>query len=140
MPRFPYLVLALTLVAAGCDRPNDAEEARKLAGRALRGVLSYPQSTLVNVSAGQEAAEVVLSSPAAVPDIAAWYRRALPLNGWELKSDQAGRDGNVTMYAEHGDRPLWITLRPNVGGPGTTYTLIGALVPGDSTKPADSVR
>jgi hypothetical protein len=38
------------------------------------------------------------------------------------------------MYAEHGQRPLWVTVRPNVGGPGSTYTMIGAIVAGDSIK------
>jgi hypothetical protein len=39
----------------------------------------------------------------------------------------------MTLYAQKGDRPLWITFRPNVGGPGTTYTMIGE-IPVDSTK------
>jgi hypothetical protein len=128
------LALPLPLLAAGCDRERDTEQARALAARALRGVLAYPQSTLVSVSAGSDAAELAFSSPAAVADVAQWYRRALTLNGWEMKSDQTGRDGTVAMYAVQGTRPLWLTLRPNGGGPGSTYTLVGAIVAGDSIK------
>ena len=132
------LLLALALLSTACDRSGNDAEARALAGRALRGVLAYPKSVLVTVSAGDEAAQIVLSSPSDVAEVAGWYRQALPLNGWDVKSDEAGRDGTVTMYAEKQTRPLWITLRRNVGGPGTTYTLIGAFAT-DSTK-ADSVK
>jgi len=134
MRRSIPLFLALTLVAAGCDRERDTEQARALAARALRGVLAYPQSTLVSLSAGSDAAELAFSSPAAVADVAQWYRRALAANGWELKTDQVGRDGSVSMYAVQGTRPLWLTMRPNVGGPGSTYTMIGAIIEGDSIK------
>jgi hypothetical protein len=136
MRRSIPLLLALALLAAGCDRGGErnAEQDRALAGRALRGVLAYPQSSLVSLSAGTEAAELAFSSPAAVAEVAQWYRQALPLNGWELRSDQTGRDGTVSMYAEQGSRPLWLTLRPNVGGPGTSYTMVGAVVEPDSAK------
>jgi hypothetical protein len=72
-----------------------------------------------------------------VDTVAAWYHRMLPLNGWELQSDAKAPDGTVSLFAQKGDKPLWITLRPNAGGPGTTYTLIGAAV--DSAK-TDTVK
>ena len=134
MRRVIPLVLALTLLAAGCDRDREANEARAVAARALRGVLAYPQSTLVSLSAGSDAAELAFSSPAAVADVAQWYRRALAVNGWELKTDQVGQDGSISMYAMQGKRPLWLAMRPNTGGPGSTYTMIGAIVEGDSIK------
>ena len=46
-------------------------------------------------------------------------------------------DGTVSIYAQKGTKPLWISLKPSVAAPGTTYTMIGATV--DSTK-ADSGR
>lgn len=134
MRRSMPLLLALTLVAAGCDRERDAQQDRALAARALRGVLAYPQSTLVSLSAGSDAAELAFSSPATVADVAQWYRRALAANGWELKTDQVGQDGSISMYAEQGKRPLWLTMRPNTGAPGSTYAMIGAIVEGDSIK------
>jgi hypothetical protein len=133
MPRAFPLLLAIALLAA-CERPGNPDEARAFAARALRGTLAYPQSSVVSVSAGDEAAELVLSSPDSVAAVAAWYRRALPLNGWEVKRDVRDRSGTVTIYAEQGPRPLWVTLRPNVGGAGTTYTMVGAVVPADSTR------
>ena len=40
----------------------------------------------------------------------------------------------VCQYAEKHKRPLWLTLRANVGGAGTTYTLMGAVIEPDSAK------
>lgn len=124
----------LALLATGCNRERSTADARALAARALRGALAYPQSTLVNLSTGTDAAELTFTSAAAAADVAQWYRRALAANGWEVKSDQTGRDGAIAMYAEQGQRPLWLTVKPNVGGPGSTYTMIGAIVAGDSIK------
>jgi len=124
--------LALTLVAVGCDRDRNAAEERALAARALKGALAYPGSAIVSISVGSDAAQVDLSTGAAVETVADWYRRALRLNGWEIHSDAADASGAVTIYAAKGKRPVWITLRPNVGGAGTTYTVIGA-------SPADSM-
>jgi len=92
------------------------------------------------VSAGTDAAEVQLSSPVPVDRVAAWYREALPLNGWELKNEGKDKDGGVTIYAEKEGRPLWLTLRPNVGGAGTTYTLIGAIVDSTATPQVPPAR
>jgi len=129
MRRYSLLVLAAASLGA-CDRPKEPD-ARQLAARALRGTLAYPASSIISVAAGTDAAEVTLSSPAPVAQVATWYRQALPLNGWELKNEGQTKDGAVTIYAEKEGRPLWLTLRPNVGGAGTSYTLIGAI--GDST-------
>jgi hypothetical protein len=134
MRRSIPLLLALALLAAGCDRERNTAQDRALAARALRGVLAYPQSSLVSLSAGNEAAELAFSSPAAVADVAQWYRQALTLNGWDVRSDIAQGDGTVSIYAQKDTQPLWVTLRPNVGGPGTTYTLVGAVVEPDSAK------
>jgi hypothetical protein len=134
MPRAFHFLAAIVLLAAACDRPGNPEQARAFAARALRGALAYPQSSVVSVSAGDEAAELVLSSPDSVDALAAWYRRALPLNGWVIKRDVRDRNGTVTIFAQQGERPLWVTVRPNVGGAGTTYTLVGAIVAADSTK------
>jgi hypothetical protein len=126
--------LALALLAAGCDRDRGAGQDRAFASRVLKGALAYPGSSVVSISAGSDAAQVDLSTAAAVQDVAAWYRQALPLNGWAIHSDAADQSGSVTIYADKGKRPLWITLRPNVGGSGSTYTLIGAIAAGDSIR------
>jgi hypothetical protein len=133
MPKSLMLFLAMA-VLAGCDRPDEGLRARQLAARALRNMLAYPQSSLVSVTAGEDAAELVLSSPASVPQIAAWYRQTLRLNQWELKSERVRHD-TVTLYAERQGEPVWITLRPNTGAPGTTYSLVGAILADTTTTP-----
>ncbi|HMG18379.1 MAG TPA: hypothetical protein VK573_06625 [Gemmatimonadales bacterium] len=133
MTRASSFVAMLALLVA-CERPGNPEQTRQLAGKALSGTLTYPGSTMVSVSAGEEAAELVMASPDSVQDVAQWFLRALPLNRWDVKRTINDRGGTVTIYAEQGKRPLWLTLRPNVGGPGTTYTMIG-VIPTDSTKP-----
>ncbi|HEV2671907.1 MAG TPA: hypothetical protein VGU74_12505 [Gemmatimonadales bacterium] len=132
MSRAYQLCIVLALLAA-CERPDNPERARVAAGRALSGTLAYPRSTPVTVAAGEEAAQLTMTSQDSVAVIVAWFRRALPLNGWVIQRDATGRAGDVTLYAQKGDRPLWITLRPNVGAAGTTYTMIGE-IPADSTK------
>lgn len=131
MTRAYRFVVVVALLAA-CDRPGNPEQTRELAGKALSGTLTYPRSALVSISAGEEAAQLVMSSPDSVKVVAGWFLRALPLNGWDVKRTIDDRAGAVTIYAEHGKRPLWLTLRPNVGGPGTTYTMVG-VIPTDST-------
>ena len=132
MSRAFQLCIVLALLAA-CERPGDSERARVAAGRALSGTLAYPRSTPVTVAAGEEAAQLTMTSQDSLPVIVAWFRRALQLNGWAIQREATGRAGDVTLYAQKGDRPLWITLRANVGAVGTTYTMIGE-IPADSTK------
>lgn len=122
----------LSLLVLACDRPQ-AGDARQLAARALQGALSYPGSTILNISAGTDAAEVRLATADPVDRVAEWFRQALVLNGWELRNEGKAAEGAITIYAEKKDgRPLWVTLQPNVGAPGTTYTLIGAIIEPDS--------
>ena len=135
----PLIVLTAVVALTGCDRPDESLRARQMASRALRNVLAYPQSTLVGVSAGENAAEIVLTSPAPVPVIVAWYRQTFALNQWELKSEQERHD-TVTLFAERRGEPVWIRLYPNSGAPGTTYTLIGAILPDSVTTDSTPVR
>lgn len=132
MSRAHHFVVALVLLAA-CDRPGDPARDREAVGRALSGTLAYPQSSPVTVAAGEEAAQLTMTSPDSVPVIVAWFRKSLPLNGWVIERETAGTGGAVTLYAQKGERPLWITLRPNVGAPGATYTMISE-IPADSAK------
>ncbi len=133
MTRAACLVLLCAAVFA-CERPGSPEQTRRLAGQALQGTLAYPRSTVVSVSAGEEAAQLVLSSPDSVAVVAKWFVRALGLNNWDVQRNMTDQNGTVTIYAEQNKRPLWLTLRPNVGGPGTTYTMVG-VIPKDSVKP-----
>jgi hypothetical protein len=58
----------------------------------------------------------------------------LRLNGWDLQSDAVSGDSTVSILAQKGTRPLWIRLRASAGGAATTYTLIGAELPQDTTQ------
>jgi hypothetical protein len=133
MPRSFIVCTLAVLSVAACERRHEAES-RAMAVRVLQGVLVYPRSLVVSVASGTDAAQVELSSTASPAAVATWYRQTLRLNGWTLKSDGTLPDGGVTIYAEQGKRPLWITLHPTAGGPGTTYNLIGAQVVGDTVK------
>ena len=139
MSRTHALLVLFAVAVAACERrgPNPAES-RARAALALRNVLAYPQSSVVSVSSGNEAAEMMLSSPAPVDAIVQWYREVLPLNKWTIKTNSRDRAGAVTIYAERDTRPLWITLRPNLGDGGTTYRLVGVFNI-DSTR-TDSIK
>src|SRR5574341_87903 len=104
MSRAYCFVVVLALLSA-CERPGNPEQSRQLAGRALSGSLSYPRSTMVSVSAGDEAAQVVMSSPDSIKDVAGWFLQALPLNHWDVKRTVRDRNGTVTIYAERDKRP-----------------------------------
>ena len=134
MSKHLFIVLTLAAAAGACNRGSDTTEQRQLAGRVLKGALAYPNSTLIGLSAGEDAAELRFTSPDAAPDVAGWFRQTLPLNKWELEHDAVNRDGSIVIYAKQGERPLWITLMANPGSSGTTYTMIGAVVEGDSVR------
>ena len=136
MSRFAVLLCVVGLSSGACERPAERTNEREFAAKVLTGLLAYPRSSVVGVSAGQDAAQVTLSTPAAPQDVATWYRQMLRLNGWDLVNDGVTADGGVSIFAQKGKRPLWITLKANAGGPGTTYTLIGADLSQDSAAAA----
>ncbi|HXF95635.1 MAG TPA: hypothetical protein VNI61_05990 [Gemmatimonadales bacterium] len=132
------LILAgLLLLGAGCERPSErGARERELAARVILEGLTVPGSTVVSYGAGDEAAEVVLTTGLAPAQVVAWYREAMRLNNWELRQESRAPDGSVTLYAESRDgrRPLWVRVRPNAGAAGTTYSVIGAEVARDTLK------
>ena len=129
------LLVVPVLALAACNRGDrDPAAERRFASQALTGVLAYPQSSVAGVAAGAEAAEVTLTTPADPAQVAAWYRQTLHLNSWKLLSDVAQSGGVVVMHAMKDGRPLWVTVRPAVGAPGTTYTLVGVVLEGDSIR------
>jgi len=129
--RLVPLLLAAVL-GSSCDRTPDPQPDREFAAGVLHGVLAYPRSSVVSVTRGADVAQATLSAAAPVDSVATWYRRMLRLNGWDLQNDAIMNDGSVAISAHKGERPLWITLKAMVGGPGTTYTLIGTELPKDS--------
>jgi hypothetical protein len=130
----PFTPLVLLGLCIACDRPVPQPPNREFAAKVLTGVLAYPRSSVVNVSVGPDAAEATFSAPAPVREVATWYRQVLRLNGWDLQSDAVSGDSTVSILAQKGTRPLWIRLRASAGGAATTYTLIGAELPQDTTQ------
>ena len=141
MRQFIHVVLLVVVAAAACERRRRAPDPQEMVQQALHGVLVYPHSLQLGMAAGEEAAEVTLTTPDSIGQVAHWFREVLRLNRWELQSDVTGGDGSVSITAQRGKRPLWVTLRPNIGGPGTTYTIIGAVVvESDSLRLLDSLN
>ena len=127
------LTLALVLGLAACDRPAD-RTTRTTVYRALHGVLVYPQSVMVTMDAGDSAGQLTLTTVDSLPRVTGWFRETFRLNSWTMQSDVTDRDGTITLYAEKNRRPVWVRIHANVGGPGTTYTVIGGIVSGDTVK------
>ena len=127
MPRFAALLLLASLSTA-CKRPPEQRPDREFAAEVLHGIPAYPQSSVLSVASGSDAAQATLSAMAPVEKVATWYRQMLRLNGWDLQNDAVTRDGSVAIFAVRGTRPLWITFKANLGGAGTMYTVIGAQV------------
>lgn len=125
---------AVLLAGAACERPAPGAREREVAMRAIPNTLSYPRSTITQLSAGSDAAEITLVAPAPADEVVAWYRQFLQLNGWRTLSDTRRRDGTSVLHAVKDGRPLWITVHASVGGPGTTYTLVGAVTEPDSAQ------
>ena len=131
------LMTAGTLaILAACERPSVNKHT---IAQSLKGVLVYPRSTVVSMAAGDSAGQVTLSSPDGPDVVANWFRSMLDLNHWTLQSDTKQPDGTILIYAEHGAQPLWISLQRASGGPGTSYTLTGA-VAGSADSTADSTH
>jgi hypothetical protein len=133
----PIILLLALAAAPACRRPQPPDTQAMLR-KSLHGVLVYPRSTLVDATSGTDAAQVTLTTLDSVAIVASWFRDELHLNGWALQSDVTSGDGSIAITASKGSRPLWVTLRPNVGGPGSTYTVIGAVVSSDSLSVGDS--
>ena len=126
-------LFALAVLLSGCERPSErAARERAFAGRVLQGVLVFPRSTLTSVATADDAAEVELSTSASPDAVLTWYRDALRLNGWDIRSEAKESGDGTALYAQRGQRPLWIRIRPRDGG--TRYSLVGAQVKGDTIE------
>ena len=128
-----FLALLGTAAVVACEKRGQADP-RPTVSRALRGVLVYPRSLMLEMDAGDSVGQITLTTADSFPRVVAWFHEAFRLNGWEMQSDAADREGIVTLYAQRGRRPVWVRLHANVGGPGTTYTVTGGIVSGDTVK------
>ena len=132
-----FTVLA-TMALAGCQRR--AQVSRHTIAQSLKGVLVYPRSAVVDMASGDSAGQLTLSSPDAPDAVAAWFRANLALNHWNLQNDARQTDGSILIYAERSTQPLWISIRAATGGPGTTFTVTGAITGSSDTTRTDSTQ
>ena len=140
MRQFLPVFLLAVAAAAACERRR-APDPRPMVREALHGILVYPHSLEIGAAAGEDAAEMTLTTVDSIGRVANWFREVLRLNRWALQSDVTAADGSISIVALRENRPLWLMLRPNTGGPGTTYTIIGAVVTNaDSVRLPDSLR
>lgn len=133
--------LAVPLLLVGCERPNSGPPPSYVAAaKAFADLVHPPGSQLLSTAAGTEAAEANYTNPAPPDSIAAWYRRELVKRGFELERESVRGDGSIVIYArKQREHPLWVTVRPAVGGPGTSFTLVG-VVPADTVASHDTTR
>ena len=132
----PILLAAVAL--AGCERP--AQVSRHTIAQSLKGVLVYPRSTLVDMSSGDSAGQLALSSPDAPDAVAGWFRTNLLLNKWTLQNDSKQPDGSIQIYAEREHQPLWINIQQASGAAGSSYTVTGAIAGSSADSTADSTQ
>jgi hypothetical protein len=129
----PVLLLAIPVLIAACERRQPPDPS-SMVQKALSGILVYPHSSPVSMSAGEDAGQLTMTTGDSLARVATWYRQYLAINGWTLQSDVSAGD-SVAIVAMKGQQPVWLKLRANVGAPGTTYTLIGAVAARDSSTP-----
>lgn len=137
--RRPCLLLLMTTIAlTACERRVPVS--RHTIAQSLKGVLVYPRSSLVDMASGDSAGQLTLSSPDGPDTVATWFRQNLILNHWDLQNDARQPDGSILIYAERSTQPLWISIHAATGGPGTTFTVTGAITGSSDTTRTDSTQ
>ncbi|HZH40070.1 MAG TPA: hypothetical protein VFD85_03625 [Gemmatimonadales bacterium] len=135
MRRSGFLLLSAACLVAACERV--APVSRHTIAQSLKGVLVYPRSTVVDLSSGDSAGQMTLASPDAPDAIAKWFRVNLVQNRWTLENDARQPDGTILIFAKRGAQPLWISIQRSSGGPGSNFTVTGAISgSSDSTRTA----
>jgi hypothetical protein len=95
-----------------------------------------PQAQFVSRSGGADALQITVRTPMRPDVIATYYRTVLKSDGWKLINDAKDRGGAVVLFAQRENRPLWVRVRLDPGSGGSLVDLAGAVVAGDSVKPA----
>ena len=132
-------ILLATAALAACDRP--ANLSRETVARSLKGLLVYPGSRVVDMASGDSAGQIILETSDGPDTVASWFRRYLAYNHWNLENDAVQADGSIVIYARRQDQPLWIAIQRKSGGPGSTYSMTGAITgSADSAAAAPAKR
>jgi hypothetical protein len=117
-------LFVITLLALPACR--DKQESPAASPTLLAGIPVMPQSSPLATAAGTDAVESAFSVIAPVDSVAAWYRRTLAGNGWQMTGDVRSPSGGVTIHAQKAARPIWVLIEPVRRGIGSTYSIIGA--------------
>jgi hypothetical protein len=121
----PTRIRAIVLCAAlaGCrDKPPKPAEL----SQAMPNLPLPPQPSFVQRSAGPDAVQIVLKSPATPEQVAAYYRDVFKRGKWRLVKDTKDRDGATVLLADQDGPPLWVRIRP--ASQGSLVELSGAVV------------
>jgi hypothetical protein len=124
-------LLCLALVACG-DKPEKPAELVQ----AIPNLPLPPQPKFVQKSAGSQAVQLTVESPAKPDAVVAYYRDVFKRGNWRLVKEGRDQSGATILLAEQDGPPLWVRVRPS-GASGSVVELSGAVVPkaGASTAP-----
>jgi hypothetical protein len=125
----PFVAVVVLTGFAACS-PEPAKTAK--AADVFPSLPVPADAEVVSRAGSEEALQIVLRSQQSPDDIALYYRSIFTHAPWHLVSDQQSPDGSLTMYAESGGPPMWVTIRKAVGTNGTTIEISGAV----ATKPS----
>jgi hypothetical protein len=92
----------------------------------LAGIPAMPGSFASSTSAGTDAIQAGYQTAARADSVAAWYRRWLVKDGWQITGDLRDARGTVTVHAEKSGRPIWLIIQPLANGIGSMFSVIGA--------------
>jgi hypothetical protein len=120
---FRRLALILFVApVASCGK----ERAPAASPELLAGIPALPGSSPWSTSVGTDAIQAGYQTAARADSVAAWYRRWLVKDGWQITGDLRAPNGTITVHAEKSGRPLWLIIQPYTNGIGSTFSVIGA--------------
>src|SRR5690606_7806045 len=135
--RIPALLLAATLVAAGCSGDSGQPEPEPLSPLQVLPNIPLPEDgQVVGTEGGVDAAVLVLSTPMPADSVAEFYRNMLSDAPYRLINEDV--TGNVTsFYVEQDGPPLWVTVESLEAG-GSLIRLAGAAARPDTSAATGS--
>jgi hypothetical protein len=134
MIRTPICAVMLCLALAACgDKPNSDKPAEM--AQALPNLPLPPDPTFVQKSAGPEAVQLTVETPAKPEAVLAYYRDVFKKGSWRLVKEGKDELGATVLLAEQDGPPLWVRVRPS-GATGSVVELSGAVVPKAGTPTA----
>jgi len=118
-----YLVLCAALAAC-----TDNGSKTVKVNEALPDLPLPPSPSFVDRSAGPDALQITVRSPASKEEIAAYYREVFKIGGWRLVNDAKDAEGATVLFAQRNGPPLWVRIQSAADGNGTLVQLSGAVV------------